>query len=110
MCDIDFVNCKLIKNKRHLLQDARILPCFNTACFKCIVKAMNKTNYLKCNFQSCRDRHTLIDLKMLPINHDVNDYIKNNIKDVTNYLIIKQGTDLFDDLKGKTHISHSQSF
>jgi hypothetical protein len=101
MYDFDFISCKLIKNKRHLLQDARVLPCSNTACFKCILKTMNKTNYLKCNFQNCKERHILVDLNKLPINHDVENYIKINIIESTNELV-KQGNYLFDDLNGKS--------
>ena len=99
MSAYDLINCKLIKNKRHLLENAKLLPCGNTGCLKCILKVMNKTNYFKCNFQNCKERHILIDTKSLPVNQEIDDYILSSIKVITEE-ISKNGNNLSDELRG----------
>jgi hypothetical protein len=86
MCDFDFIKCRLIKNKIHLLENAKLIPCGNSGCLKCIHKVMNKTNYLKCNFQNCKERHVLNDVKKLPDNFAVKNYIEKNLEEVANQM------------------------
>ena len=96
---MDYINCKLIKNKQHLLENAKILPCGNTGCLKCIQKVMNKTNYFKCSFQNCNLKHIITDVKKLAHNHDVDENIQINLKPATRD-IIKLCKNLCVELKG----------
>ena len=52
--------CKLNPYKPHLINDPCILPCGNSACFKCICSNYNLyTRNIACNFESCQLEHKL---------------------------------------------------
>ena len=52
--------CKMNKYNPHYFKDPYLLPCKNSACFKCILNNYNlHKNTIKCNFDSCLKEHKL---------------------------------------------------
>ena len=52
--------CKFKANFLHILNDAKILPCNQTACTACILNTIDQKGFLKCTL--CKTSHFIIKI------------------------------------------------
>jgi hypothetical protein len=95
-----FSSPKQDRNSYHILRDARILPCGNTACYNCIINAIKNNNgYVRCDFKyeyghsiECTTKHE-INLKndhLIP-NKDFSKVIGENCGNIGIFILENMG-------------------
>jgi hypothetical protein len=83
---INVITCSFNRNNRHILKQAKILPCGNTACYNCIRSNIQINNQLICPFDCCKQVHEISNLDFLITNTIVEQAIEDNVHYLKNVL------------------------
>ena len=88
--------CNLEPSRSHLFTNPYLLPCGNSACLMCIYRNCNiYTKTIKCNFETCKEAHSLLSDNVLKKDSLTSKMIDENCNEIMGSFI-KNGNTLMN--------------